>query len=200
MDKVLEAINKEKSFTFISGSQCLQNRQRIVSRALQVLRQNFLLRKVEPRIAPICQLACVAGFRFTLEISIASWQQSRCPPSSFALCAFSACQPELTLCLLHCKQKKITTGCKNLDLLLGGGIESGSLTEIYGEYRTGKTQWVHTLAVTSMLPKEMGEHPRARYFVRPLNLKGRLAFPAPFASSFTATRLSRRRWWQGGNH
>jgi hypothetical protein len=50
VDKVLEAINKEKSFTFISGSQCLQNRQRIVSPALKVLRQNFLLRKVEPRI------------------------------------------------------------------------------------------------------------------------------------------------------
>jgi hypothetical protein len=65
VDKVLEAINKEKNFAFITGSDCLQIRQRI---------------------------------------------------------------------------KRITTGCKSLDAMLGGGIESASLTEIYGEYRTGKTQ------------------------------------------------------------
>ena len=64
-EKVLEAINKEKNFALITGSDCLQLRQRI---------------------------------------------------------------------------KRITTGCKSLDALLGGGIESASLTEIYGEYRTGKTQ------------------------------------------------------------
>lgn len=34
----------------------------------------------------------------------------------------------------------ITTGSRELDRLLGGGIETGSLTEIFGEFRTGKTQ------------------------------------------------------------
>lgn len=34
----------------------------------------------------------------------------------------------------------ISTGSKELDNLLGGGIETGSLTEIFGEFRTGKTQ------------------------------------------------------------
>ena len=29
-----------------------------------------------------------------------------------------------------------------------GGIETGSITEIFGEFRTGKTQLCHTLAVT----------------------------------------------------
>jgi RecA/RadA recombinase len=38
--------------------------------------------------------------------------------------------------------KRITTGCKELDKILGGGLESMSITEIYGEFRTGKTQWV----------------------------------------------------------
>lgn len=33
----------------------------------------------------------------------------------------------------------ITTGSKNLDTLLGSGIETGSITEIFGEFRTGKT-------------------------------------------------------------
>ena len=29
-----------------------------------------------------------------------------------------------------------------------GGLETGSITEIYGEYRSGKTQLCHTLCVT----------------------------------------------------
>lgn len=44
---------------------------------------------------------------------------------------------------------KITTGSKELDTLLGGGIETMSITEIFGEFRTGKTQLAHTLCVTT---------------------------------------------------
>lgn len=51
---------------------------------------------------------------------------------------------------------KISSGSKKLDELLGGGIESMSITEVYGEYRTGKTQLCHTLAVTAQLPRVMG--------------------------------------------
>ena len=32
----------------------------------------------------------------------------------------------------------LTTGSKELDKLLGGGIETGSITEMFGEFRTGK--------------------------------------------------------------
>ena len=35
--------------------------------------------------------------------------------------------------------------------LLGGGIETGSITELYGEFRTGKTQICHTLCVTAQM-------------------------------------------------
>jgi DNA repair protein RAD51 len=35
---------------------------------------------------------------------------------------------------------QISTGSKDFDALLAGGIETGSLTEIFGEFRTGKTQ------------------------------------------------------------
>lgn len=61
----------------------------------------------------------------------------------------------------------ITTGSKQLDTLLGGqhlrscplagipyvthslgGVETGSITELFGEFRTGKSQICHTLAVT----------------------------------------------------
>ena len=34
-----------------------------------------------------------------------------------------------------------------------GGIETGSITEIFGEFRTGKTQICHTLAVTCQVSK-----------------------------------------------
>jgi len=52
--------------------------------------------------------------------------------------------------------KKLTTGSPNLDDLLGGGIETGSVTEVYGEYRTGKTQIAHQLCVNVQLAYEDG--------------------------------------------
>ena len=52
---------------------------------------------------------------------------------------------------------QLTTGSKELDKLLGGGIETGSITEIFGEFRTGKTQLCHTLAVTCQVCLIIGE-------------------------------------------
>ena len=51
---------------------------------------------------------------------------------------------------------QVTTGSKELDKLLQGGIETGSITELFGEFRTGKSQLCHTLAVTCQLPIDMG--------------------------------------------
>lgn len=51
---------------------------------------------------------------------------------------------------------KLTCGCKDLDDILEGGMETGSITELYGENRCGKTQLCHTLAVTSQLPVSEG--------------------------------------------
>ena len=45
----------------------------------------------------------------------------------------------------------LSTGSSALDTLLQGGIETGSITELYGEFRTGKTQICHTLCVTAQL-------------------------------------------------
>ncbi len=50
----------------------------------------------------------------------------------------------------------VTTGCKDVDTILEGGLEAGSITEIYGEYRCGKTQFCHTLAVTCQKEVDMG--------------------------------------------
>jgi DNA repair protein RadA len=43
---------------------------------------------------------------------------------------------------------RVSTGSKNFDHLLGGGIETKSITEVCGEYGTGKTQLCHTACVT----------------------------------------------------
>lgn len=51
---------------------------------------------------------------------------------------------------------RISTGSNNLDDLLGGGIETGAVTELFGEYRTGKTQLAHQLCVNVQLPVEEG--------------------------------------------
>ncbi len=50
----------------------------------------------------------------------------------------------------------LTTGSTELDKLLEGGIETGSLTEVFGEFRTGKTQLCHTLCVTCQMPISEG--------------------------------------------
>ncbi|CCE86082.1 Piso0_005731 [Millerozyma farinosa CBS 7064] len=50
----------------------------------------------------------------------------------------------------------ISTGSNQLDDVLGGGIMSMSLTEVFGEFRCGKTQLCHTLCVTAQLPRSMG--------------------------------------------
>lgn len=51
---------------------------------------------------------------------------------------------------------QISTGSLNLDKLLDGGIETGSITELFGEFRTGKTQLCHQLCVTCQLPFDQG--------------------------------------------
>ncbi len=51
---------------------------------------------------------------------------------------------------------KITTGSKELDKLMGGGFETGSITEAYGQYGAGKSQIAHVLAVRCQLPVEKG--------------------------------------------
>ncbi|WNY25284.1 DNA repair and recombination protein RadA [Methanolapillus millepedarum] len=51
---------------------------------------------------------------------------------------------------------KIKTGCSEFDEMMGGGIESQSITEIYGEFGSGKTQVAHQLAVNVQLPEEYG--------------------------------------------
>ena len=51
---------------------------------------------------------------------------------------------------------KVTTGSKSFNELMGGGMETQSIVELYGEFGSGKTQVAHQLAVNVQLPVEMG--------------------------------------------
>ncbi|RZC90269.1 hypothetical protein C5167_030429, partial [Papaver somniferum] len=60
---------------------------------------------------------------------------------------------------LHAQRQKIiqvTSGSRELDKVLEGGIETGSIAELYGGFRSGKTQLCHTLYVTCQLPLDQG--------------------------------------------
>ena len=51
---------------------------------------------------------------------------------------------------------RISTGSKQWDGILNEGFQSCSINEVYGEYRCGKTQLAHTMAVIAQLPKDQG--------------------------------------------
>jgi len=52
--------------------------------------------------------------------------------------------------------RKITTSSQALDGLLGGGIETRTMTEFFGEFGSGKTQICDQLSVNVQLPYEKG--------------------------------------------
>jgi hypothetical protein len=53
--------------------------------------------------------------------------------------------------MLEIREKliKFTTGSQSFDIFLGGGIETQALTEIAGEFGSGKSQLCYTLCVTA---------------------------------------------------
>lgn len=60
---------------------------------------------------------------------------------------------------------RLTTGSTILDNLLGGGLETQTITEFYGEYGSGKSQMCHQLCVNVQLPQEQGGLDAAALYV-----------------------------------
>ena len=52
--------------------------------------------------------------------------------------------------------QKLTSGTSSMDELLGGGFETQSICEVFGEFGSGKTQIGHQLAVNTVLPISQG--------------------------------------------
>lgn len=68
-----------------------------------------------------------------------------------AMCNMSFC-PAKVIANSRANRIRVKTGCDSLNALLGGGIEAGGITELFGEFRTGKTQLCHELCVTCQMP------------------------------------------------
>jgi len=51
---------------------------------------------------------------------------------------------------------RLTSGSKAIDEILGGGLETQTITEFYGEYGSGKSQFCHQMCVNVQLPIERG--------------------------------------------
>ncbi|VVB70248.1 DNA repair and recombination protein RadA [uncultured archaeon] len=51
---------------------------------------------------------------------------------------------------------RITTGSKELDALLGGGVETQAITEAFGKFGSGKSQLAFQLCVNAQIPTEQG--------------------------------------------
>ncbi len=51
---------------------------------------------------------------------------------------------------------RISTGASSLDEILGGGVETNAITEVYGKFASGKTQLGFQLCVNAQLPKDKG--------------------------------------------
>jgi DNA repair protein RadA len=64
-----------------------------------------------------------------------------------------------TGCALLERRSKVghlSCGSKTFNELLGGGFETQSIIELFGEYGSGKTQVAHQLCIIVQLPKEQG--------------------------------------------
>ena len=50
----------------------------------------------------------------------------------------------------------LTTGCDALDIMMEPGLPSQSISQFYGEFGSGKSQFIHQLCVTCQLPESEG--------------------------------------------
>jgi len=60
---------------------------------------------------------------------------------------------------------KLKTLVPEVDEMLGGGMETQSITETYGEFGSGKSQFTHQLAVNVQLPTEHGGLEKSAIFI-----------------------------------
>lgn len=60
---------------------------------------------------------------------------------------------------------KITTGVSDIDEILEGGFEEQAITQMYGEYAAGKSQFTHQMCVNVQLPPEHGGSGKRAIFI-----------------------------------
>lgn len=60
---------------------------------------------------------------------------------------------------------QVTTGVDEIDDIMNGGFEEEALTEMYGQFKTGKSQFTHQLCVNVQLPEEHGGTGKRAIFI-----------------------------------
>ena len=60
---------------------------------------------------------------------------------------------------------RITSGSQSFDELLGGGFETQSIIELFGEFGSAKTQIAHQLCVAVQLPTDLGGLNKQAFFI-----------------------------------
>jgi hypothetical protein len=98
--------------------------------------------------------ACALHLAASLQMQVHERTKQDC--SSNVRCKHTACRHAGThaYASIYMRQWR-TWACRNGPLICAwvllchaGGFETGSITELYGEFRSGKTQLCHTLCVT----------------------------------------------------
>nr|XP_022907843.1 meiotic recombination protein DMC1/LIM15 homolog [Onthophagus taurus] len=104
----------------------------------------------------------IKGMQMTLMkklLTIPGFNEAKIKEIKGVVCKISVSNSFMTANEVSFQRKqvfKLSTGSIAFDKLIGGGIEAMSITEVFGEFRTGKTQLSHTLCVTTQMPGPNG--------------------------------------------
>jgi DNA repair protein RadA len=93
-------------------------------------------------VTPAREIADVAGMGGDTALKVCRLARMQVDPGFI---------PALEVLEMRKNMIKCTTGSKELDRIFGGGVETGAITELIGEFGSGKTQICFTLAVTAQL-------------------------------------------------
>jgi DNA repair protein RadA len=96
---------------------------------------------------PARELADVAGMGSDTAIKVCRLARMRVDPGFI---------PALEVLEMRKNMLKCDTGSSELNRILGGGVETGAITELIGEFGSGKTQICFTISALAQMPVEEG--------------------------------------------
>ena len=98
-------------------------------------------------VTPAREIADVAGMGSDTALKVCRLARMHVDPGFI---------PALEVLEMRKNMLKCTTSSSELDRIFGGGVETGAITELIGEFGSGKTQICFTLSVNAQLPVEEG--------------------------------------------
>lgn len=144
--------NNEETTTWIS----LERLRVPVSQGGAALSANDINRLIEAGFATVESIAFTPLKKIIDSVSGIGEQKARAMKSASMKLIPSGFSSASNFHVLRKNLLRLTTGSLSVDSILKGGIETGSITEFFGEFRTGKSQFCMTLCVTCQLPISMG--------------------------------------------